>query len=130
MMTSRVLPHPEECNLTPCTCRHLDMLAPPCPHGCPHEAINFKDPFEYFTEYTPGLRRVVTELLHLNRSAKLSARELLRSADRRFQVWRKGTPDGRRYVDLADDLKQREANMFEKLDAEARESGVGKPAEV
>ncbi len=118
MMTSRICPHPEECNLLPCQCRHMDPSAEPCPHAC-HPPINLENPLPQCTDYTDGLHDLIKELLVLNRSDAVSAVELLASAEEAFQTWRETTLDGGLYVDLEDDLKKREANLRKKMDAEA-----------
>ncbi len=102
----------------------MDQSTPACTHAC-HMDIDIDDPLPYHTAaYTAGLRGLVADLLHLNRSDFQSAIDLLDLAEDGFLEWRSTTADGRRYVDLAEDLQLREANLYKKLSEEQRALGL------
>jgi len=120
MMTGRPAPDPEECDA--CGCRHMDnQPAAPCRHEC-HPAVDLNDPFAAQHDYTFALRDFVRDLLCMNRADTHSAAELMTPLETAFQTWRTGTIEGRAFVEVADDVRDRDARVIDAMRREVKES--------
>ena len=126
MMTGRPAPDPEECDL--CGCQHMDnQPEAPCRHQC-HPAVDLNDPFKAQRRYTWGLRDFVRDLLCMSRADVRSAAELMGPLEQAFESWRRETAEGRAFVDVLNDLRQREDAVIEALRRQARAEAAGPAA--
>ena len=122
MMTGRVAPSPEECDL--CGCKHMNHgPGEGCQHEC-HPSVNLNDPFQQQTQYSTELRNFVCQLLRMNRAHKWSASELMEPLEKAFGVWRRSTDDGKLFVDVLDDLRQREERIIDEMRKDAKTADV------
>lgn len=84
----------------------------PYPHGCTHPTVNIFSSLNSLKNYTHGLKQMVVDMLHANRSMnKLLTGRMLAGHWGHYLWWCENTPDGKRHRDLFDDLWAREVHQ-------------------
>ncbi|KAK0641063.1 hypothetical protein B0T16DRAFT_461172 [Cercophora newfieldiana] len=97
-----------------CGCNHLTMKSDegyePCPHGCSFLDVDVDTVFEPLTDYTEELKRMVVWMLKSKWDENARASTMMIAAWSGFESWAAGTPEGRLYRDLFDDIWWRMRN--------------------